>query len=343
MRPYKGSRFGLYKDLLASSNYFKFVCGAGYEDKKDVEYFSYIYTLSGCSGFDLCANEQVVIAAKNGIQAAICKSKELNITIPFEPFITVSVGMPGDHHVRKATITEQCVSCRSCIPVCPTDAITSNVQIISDRCIGCGNCEAACPTGIQGINYIHNSSELLEILPKCIQAGADSIELHAGVPDNESTLKEWQTVSNILPNGMISMSLDRMHLSDESLISRIEKASAIAGERLIIQADGIPMSGGKNDFNTTLQAVSVANVISRKLKLADKKYKELPILISGGTNSYTGQLARQCGVDFNGIAIGTHARNLISQYRRSASRLNEENVNKAMNEAKKLISLNLSS
>ena len=342
MRSFKGSRIGLYKDLLATSNYFKFVCGAGYEDKNDVEYYSYIYTLSGCSGFDLCANHEIVNSAKKGIKSAITKAPEFNITIPFEPFITVSVGMPGDHHVRKAIITEQCIGCRSCIPVCPTDAITNQLNVISGKCIGCGNCEAACPTGVHGINYKHNSTELLEVLPKCIEAGADSIELHAGVPDNEATLKEWQIVSSALPNGMISMSLDRMNLSDESLIERIENARSIAGDRLIIQADGIPMSGGKNNYNTTLQAVSIADLISKKIKLVDTKYKDLPILISGGTNAFTGALARQCGVNFNGIAIGTHARNLISKYRNSSDRLNEENVKKAMAEASQLIRMNIS-
>ena len=47
MRNFKGSRFGLYKDLLKSSKYFKLVCGAGNEDQNEVEYLSYIYTLAG--------------------------------------------------------------------------------------------------------------------------------------------------------------------------------------------------------------------------------------------------------------------------------------------------------
>ena len=51
----EGSRFGLYKDLLSSSMYFKLVCGSGNEDAK-VEYLSYIYTLAGCSGFDVSAS-----------------------------------------------------------------------------------------------------------------------------------------------------------------------------------------------------------------------------------------------------------------------------------------------
>ena len=36
------------------------------------------------------------------------------------------------------------------------------------------------------------------------------------------------------------MCLDRKHLSNDSLIERIQTAQMIADERLIIQADGIP-------------------------------------------------------------------------------------------------------
>ena len=335
------NRFGLYKDLLNSSKYFKLVCGAGNEDKDEVEYLSYIYTIAGCAGFDVSANPGVVLSAKKGIDKAFKKAKDLKIEIPFTPFITVSVGMPGDHHVRKAFITNDCVSCNLCIPSCPTDAIPKSLNIIQDLCIGCGNCEAVCPPAAKAIGYNHNSKELLKILPKCVEAGAESIELHAGVPDDASTLKEWEIVSQSIPNGMISMCLDRKHLSNESLIERIEAAQSIANDRLIIQADGIPMSGGTDDFNTTLQAVSIADVINKKLKMKKESFYNLPILISGGTNTYTGSLARQCGVKFNGITIGTHARKVISDHRESPSRMSDQALLMAVSKAKSLINRNL--
>jgi len=179
------------------------------------------------------------------------------------------------------------------------------------------------------------------IFTKCINEGAESIELHAGVPDNESTLKEWQVVSESVPNGMISMCLDRKHLSNDSLVDRIKAAHEIASDRLIIQADGIPMSGGIDDFNTTLQAVSIADTINKQLKQKDPLFKKLPILISGGTNTYTGSLARQCGVDFNGITIGTHARKVISSFQAKPSTINNKTIKQAVESAKKLIELNL--
>ena len=337
----KSTRFGLYKDLLSQSNYFKLVCGAGNEDKAEVEYLSYVYTLAGCAGFDVSASPEIVLSAKKGIKAALTKAKELEIKIPFEPFITVSVGMPGDHHVRKAVITNNCVSCNLCIPSCPTDAIPTNLVIQKELCIGCGNCEAVCPPAANAITYEHNAKELMTILPRCIDAGAESIELHSGVPDDISTIKEWKVVSDSVPNGLISMCLDRNHLSNDALIERIETAKEIAGDRLIIQADGIPMSGGKDDFNTTLQAVSIAEVINKRLKNRYESFKNLPILISGGTNSFTGNLARQMKVEFNGITIGTHARKVISNFKESPKEISNENLLKAISKSKSLISQNL--
>ena len=54
------NRFDLYMDLLQSSSYFKLVCGAGNEDKDEVEYLSYVYTLAGCAGFDVSASPEIV-------------------------------------------------------------------------------------------------------------------------------------------------------------------------------------------------------------------------------------------------------------------------------------------
>jgi ferredoxin len=335
-------RFSLYKDLLATSNYFKLVCGAGNEDASEVEYLTFIYTLSGCAGFDVSASPLIVEAANKGINYAFESSSRFNIDIPFRPFVTVSVGMPGDHHVRKALIDPlKCVECNLCIPVCPTDAIPSTLVIEEPLCIGCGNCEAVCPPAANAIRYKHNAKALSVVLPECVEAGAESIELHSGVPDDATTIEEWKVVSQSVPNGMISMCLDRFHLSNMHLIERIRMARDIADDRLIIQADGIPMSGGSDDFNTTLQAISIADIINKELKSKDKRFKKLPILISGGTNSFTGDLARQCSVPFNGITIGTHARKVISQHRSLPSEMTDEAIVSAVSSARSLIHQNI--
>ena len=103
------------------------------------------------------------------------------------------------------------------------------------------------------------------------------------------------------------------------------------------------MSGGTDDFNTTLQAVSIADFINKEIKQKEKIFSKLPVLISGGTNSFTGDLARNCGVPFNGITIGTHARKVIRKFESKPNEMSHEKLQMALSNAKKLIINNLKS
>jgi transposase len=57
--------------------------------------------LAGAKGIDISANPNIVKYCMNGIDYAYEISTVMGIDIGIRPFITVSVGMPGDHHVRK--------------------------------------------------------------------------------------------------------------------------------------------------------------------------------------------------------------------------------------------------
>jgi len=46
-------------------------------------------------------------------------------------------------------ITEECVSCGTCVPECPVEAISENDDtyvIDADACTDCGTCAEVCPT-----------------------------------------------------------------------------------------------------------------------------------------------------------------------------------------------------
>ena len=67
------------------------------------------------------------------------------------------------------------------------------------------------------------------------------------------------------------------------------------------------MSGSDDTYKTTLQAVAMGEIIQNN---------NLPvhIMLSGGTNSKTAELAKLCGVNYWGIAIGSWARKITKSY-----------------------------
>jgi len=345
------NRFETMKRLLDKRKYFKLVCGAGNEDAEEVKRLVVLYTLAGAKGMDVSANINVVEHAMQGIDLAFNLASKFGIELKTRPFITVSVGMPGDHHVRKAFIDlNRCIICNLCIPICPTDAIADELIILTEKCIGCGNCSAICPKD-DIISYSNNQRELRELLPKCLEAGAEHIELHAAIADDTSIMDEWQIVCDSNPNGHVSMCLDRLHLSNFGFEERVRKAKEIAGERLIIQSDGYPMSGGADDYNTTLQAIATADVLNKKFNMTiDKKNKILKYknetvvnqLLSGGTNSLTTVLADQCDVKFQGSSLGTFARKIVKDIINNDSFYkNEELIKQGYLIAKKLVLENI--
>ena len=107
---------------------------------------------------------------------------------------------------------------------------------------------------------------------------------------------------------MLSICISRGKLGDEALIERIQKMIANRTPySTIIQADGFPMSGGADDYKTTLQAVATAEIVQNA---------NLPVylMLSGGTNSKTTELAQMCSINYHAVAVGSYARKIIKKY-----------------------------
>lgn len=306
----------MLKELLEAGKCFKLVCGAGNEDALEVEKLVALYSKAGCKFFDVSAKPEIIDAAKKGLQGR-------------EGYICVSVGIKGDPHVRKARIDyEKCAGCHKCEEICPQKTI-KHCKVKTARCIGCGKCYTVCTHG--AISFLSENKDLGEVLPPLIEKGIDCIEFHVMGEDESGIYEKWDYINSVY-DGLLSICTARGKLSEEKMISRIERMTAIRKPyTTIVQADGFPMSGGKDDYKTTLQAVATAEIVQNA---------KMPvyIMLSGGTNSKTAELAKLCDINYNGIAIGTFARKIVSRYIEREDFLKNDYIfNEALNIARSLV------
>ena len=314
-------------DVLEKKQCFKLVCGAGNEDAQEVEKLVTIYSLAGCQFFDVCAKEEILKAAKNGLKrAGIIKDR----------YLCVSVGLAGDPHITKAVVDyEKCINCAQCKTVCIHDAISfdTRVDIKKERCLGCSLCEKICPSN--AISMVSQIQDYKEVLPPLIEMGIDCIEFHVISEDEEDVSEKWQLL-NELYDGMLCISLDRSELGDRKLKERV--ARLIASRKpytTIIQADGVAMSGSNDEMGTTLQAVATAQLFQNA---------KLPayIMMSGGTNTKSTELAKSCGVFPNALAVGSFARKIVKEYLQMDDLLeNKDALAEAVKIAKSLVDVSL--
>lgn len=317
----------MLKDLLDEKKCFKLVCGAGNEDATEVERLVTIYSKAGCNFFDVCAKTEIVEAAKKGLK---------NAGITKDRYLCVSVGIDGDPHITKAVINqEKCVKCGKCKTVCPHDAVIEldKYKVKKERCIGCNLCAKNCPH--QAISMVSQLMDYNEMLPKLIEKGLDCIEFHAISDDEKDVDAKWEIINNLF-DGMLCISLDRSGLGDNKLKARVERMLKCRKPyTTVIQADGIAMSGNNDEFGTTLQAVATAQLFQNS-KLP------LYIMMSGGTNTKSTELAKLCGVHPHCLAVGSYARKIVKDYLLMDDILeNEEKLNEAVKIAKYLIDVSL--
>lgn len=307
------------------------MCGAGNEDAIEVEKLVALYSKAGCKFFDLCAKQEIIDAAKRGLDYSIPKNEQGNF------YFCVSVGIKGDPHVSKAVIDENlCTNCTACKNVCLQNAIVNGInacKIDKVRCIGCAKCSALCSA--KAISFISENKNLKEVLPPLIAKGIDCIELHVLGENEDEVDEKWTDINNCF-DGLTSICVDRSKLGNEKLLKRISRMLGVRKPySTIIQADGAPMSGGEDDFKTTLQAIATAEIIQDA---------NLPvyILLSGGTNSKTTTLANQCGIIANGVSMGSYARKIVREYLDRDDFLKNSDVfEKALAIAKQLIEVTM--
>ncbi|MBP3820115.1 4Fe-4S binding protein [bacterium] len=309
----------MLKDLLETKHCFKLICGAGNEDIEEVRRLVYLYALAGCRFFDLSANIAIIDSAKEVLEQAHA----------LDSYICVSVGIKNDPHSNKAIIDyDKCINCGSCEAICPQKAI-HYAKINKTKCIGCARCEKVCPKN--AISYISEEKKLDEVLPPIIKRGIDCIEFHVIGQDENEIFSKWHYINEIY-DGDLSICISRAKLGDEALINTLKKM--IEGRKpfsTIIQADGFPMSGGDDNYKSTLQTVAIAEIIQNA---------KLPVhlILSGGTNGKTSELAHICEINYNAVAIGSYARKIVRKYiERPDFWTNDNVIQNALEVAKPLV------
>ena len=103
-----------------------------------------------------------------------------------------------------------------CQGACEQDAIDEDFNVVDIRCIGCGKCAEVCQ--FDSVMFYTKRVDFNKILPKCLEAGAENIELHAIIDDDDSVMFDWLIIDGLVQNNFVSMCLDRSQLSDNHLV-----------------------------------------------------------------------------------------------------------------------------
>jgi len=318
----------MLSDILRERKCFKLICGAENVDEVEVERLVTLYSLAGCTLFDLSPNVNIIDAARRGL-------KKSGITE--NRYLCVSVGTKGDSHISKAKIDKSsCVKCGMCEKVCPQNTIYGSEEgynVEPSRCIGCRKCFTICPQGCIEMEYKIQDYE--KLLPPVFAKGIDCIEFHISTDDEDEIFTKWKYLRQHF-DGDFSICINRAKCSDEVILNRLKRMiDGLNPYEITIQADGIPMSGGIDSYNATLQAIAMADFI-------EKSNLPVNILISGGTNSKSTELAKLCQVNINGISMGSYARKIVNEFiKRKDFFDNPQIFNSALNLAKNLVEVSL--
>lgn len=308
------------QEYLASNKCFKLILGANNENYDEITRLVALYSAAGCRFFDLNASEGAILAARKGLEYS---NKS-------DCYLCISVGTEGDKHLSKYRINNKCISCGACLDVCLEGAIQNidgAMSVDEKKCIGCARCKSICPSSAF-VSFQKTSDwlNLEKLFPMC-----ECIEFHMDSNNKEEIFEKWEYLTKNFA-GMLSINASRIEFSDVELIEVLRKMIALTiPERVMIQADGLPMSGGADNFKSTLQAVSCADLIINS--------NLCPYVItSGGTNAKTFELAKMLDVPLNGVAVGSYARKIVKDYVRENDFLHSpEKFSFALDIAKKLV------
>ncbi len=257
--------------------------------KKTIE----IYSKLGVNIFDLSANKILI----NEVRFIL---KEMHL--PLMPKICASITLENDIHSRKAKIIDSlCNKCSLCEKICSQKVI--NVSQISkiniDGCSGCGICANICPRKAIEMFYVNQIFE-----EQFYQAQeADYIEIHTN-GQNKNLVDVFKYLKKQF-NGDLGICISQNNNVKEKIEIIETVKNIIFPKKLIVQADGNPISGLNDSVATTQKAIEEAQNF--------QCIENIILILSGGTNAQTAKLANEKKLHFDGIAWGSFARKILDE------------------------------
>ena len=147
-------------------------------------------------------------------------------------------------------------------------------------------------------------SDLEESVKECLDEGIHIIEFHPGCIDEEVLYEYFEITKRLIGDQLISLNINRFNKSNAHLVNRSKYAFDLFGDKLILQIDGGTALDSENSYHNTIQTIATADILIKDLKVKERrKFKKMPILLSGDINSKTAGLAKLCEIEYSGISL----------------------------------------
>ncbi len=310
-------------EALENKEFFKLTLGASFSNSRQIERLSFIYSLAGAHVIDVMASPKLVKAVREGIDNALRWSRDHGHEVSI-PLMMISIKSDEDPHFQKAWIANKgkVHIPQALIQVCPTKALQRD-GIMVDLCIGCGLCvNEEIPIILRPLKKVSR-----DLVVSCLNEGASGVEFHLGEGDREKFVSLLNEIRSSLNDEiLLSFTVGSHQMSPlrvQEVVRHIQ--SQMKNRRVVLQADGAPMSG-KDGKGSTLQALAMAQVV-QSVKRKDW------LQASGGTNNLTRQLADTFDIELNGVAMGTYARKILDGINLERT----DGIRRAVGRAKKLV------